>query len=51
MDLVEVGWGNLDWIGLAQDRNGWRALVAVVMNLRVPQNGGRLSSGFTTGAS
>jgi hypothetical protein len=36
MDLVEVGWGNVDWIGLAQDRNRWRALVNSVLNLRVP---------------
>jgi hypothetical protein len=27
MDLGEVGWGDVDWIGLAQDRNRWRALV------------------------
>jgi hypothetical protein len=27
MDLVEVGWGDVDWIGLAKDRNSWRALV------------------------
>jgi hypothetical protein len=27
MDLGEVGWGDVDWIGLAQDRNSWRALV------------------------
>jgi hypothetical protein len=27
MDLVEVVWGNVDWIGLAQDRDRWRALV------------------------
>jgi hypothetical protein len=27
MDLGEVGWGGVDWIGLAKDRNGWRALV------------------------
>jgi hypothetical protein len=26
MDLVEVGWGDMDWIGLAQDRDRWRAL-------------------------
>jgi hypothetical protein len=32
MDLGEVGWGDVDWIGLAQDRNMWRALV----NLQVP---------------
>jgi hypothetical protein len=36
MDLVEVGWGDVDWIGLAQDRCKWRALVNAVMNLRVP---------------
>jgi hypothetical protein len=36
MDLVEVGWGDVDWIGLAQDRARWRALVNSVLNLRVP---------------
>jgi hypothetical protein len=36
MDLGEVGWGGVDWIGLAQDRNRWRALVNSVLNLRVP---------------
>jgi hypothetical protein len=36
MDLGEVGWGDVDWIGLAQDRNRWRALVNWVLNLRVP---------------
>jgi hypothetical protein len=36
MDLIEVGWGDVDWIGLAQDRDRWRALVNSVLNLRVP---------------
>jgi transcription termination factor 2 len=36
VDLVEVGWGDVEWIGLAQDRNRWRALVNSVLNLRVP---------------
>jgi hypothetical protein len=34
MDLGEVGWGDVDWIGLDQDRNRWRALVNSVLNLR-----------------
>jgi hypothetical protein len=36
MDLGEVGWGDVDWIGLAKDRNRWRDLVNSVLNLRVP---------------
>jgi hypothetical protein len=36
MDLREVGYGCVDWIGLAQDRDRWRALVSAVRNLRVP---------------
>jgi hypothetical protein len=34
--LGEVGWGGVDWIGLAQDRDWWRAVVNAAMNLRVP---------------
>jgi hypothetical protein len=36
MYLLEIGWGGVDRIGLVQDRNKWRALVDVVMNLWVP---------------
>jgi hypothetical protein len=36
MDLREIGWGGMDWIDLAQDRDQWSALVNTVMNLRVP---------------
>jgi hypothetical protein len=35
MDLVETGWNDVDWIGLAQDRDNWGALVNAAMNLRV----------------
>jgi hypothetical protein len=36
MDLREIGFGDVDWIHLAQDRDGWQALVNMAMNLRVP---------------
>jgi hypothetical protein len=36
MDFLEIDWGGVDWIGLAQDRDKWRALVNAVMDLRVP---------------
>jgi hypothetical protein len=35
MDLHKVERGGVDWIGLTQDRDRWRALVNVVMNLRI----------------
>jgi hypothetical protein len=49
MELGQVGWGDVDWIGLAQDRNRWRALVNSVLNIQVPRNAGKISSGLTTG--
>jgi hypothetical protein len=36
MDLREIGFGDVDWIHWAQDRDRWRAFVNTVMNLRVP---------------
>jgi hypothetical protein len=35
MDLREIGWGSVEWMQLAQDRDQWQALVNTVMNLRV----------------
>jgi len=40
MDLQEAGGGCGEGMGLAQDRDRWRALVSTVMNLRVPKMGG-----------
>jgi hypothetical protein len=36
MDIGEVGWGDVDWIDLAKDRNRWRAVVNSVLNLWTP---------------
>jgi hypothetical protein len=36
MDLREIGWSDMDWIDLAQDRDQWRILVNTIMNFRVP---------------
>jgi hypothetical protein len=36
MDVIGIGWGGMDWIDLAQDRDCWRALVNVAINLPVP---------------
>jgi hypothetical protein len=44
MDVREMGWGGMDWIGLAEDRGQWKDLVNTVMNLRVPKNDGKFMS-------
>jgi hypothetical protein len=36
MDLREIGWDGVDWVDLVQDRDQWRALVNMVMSIRVP---------------
>jgi hypothetical protein len=48
MALVETEWDGVDWIGEAQNRDKWRALVNAVMNLQIPQNLGKLLSGYVT---
>jgi hypothetical protein len=35
MDVLELGWGDVEWTGLAQDRNKWRAVVNSLLNLRL----------------
>jgi hypothetical protein len=49
MDLSEIGWGGVGWIGQAQDGDKWRALANAVMNLQVAYDVGKLSSGYTIG--
>jgi hypothetical protein len=44
-----IGWGGMDWIDLAQDRDQWRALAKMVMNLWAPQNVGKFLSSCTVG--
>jgi hypothetical protein len=48
-DLFEIGLSVVDWIGLAQDRYGRRALVNSVINLRVPRNAGKLPNDCIAG--
>jgi hypothetical protein len=50
MELREIGWGDIDWINLAQDRDQWKALVNTFMNLRVPCNIEEFLHSCTTGS-
>jgi hypothetical protein len=49
MNLRDIGWYDMDWIDLAQDRDQWRALVNTVMNLPVPQNAGKFLKSYAIG--
>jgi hypothetical protein len=44
--LRDIGWDGVDWMDMAQDRDQWRALVNMILNLRVPQNAGKFLSGW-----
>jgi len=45
MDLQEVGWGDMDWIDLPQDRDRWLSIVDEIRNFRVPENAGNFLTG------
>jgi hypothetical protein len=49
MDLSEIGWVGVGWIGLVLDSDKWKTLVTAVMNFRVSNNAWNLSNGYTTG--
>jgi hypothetical protein len=48
IDLRQIRWDDMDWINQVQDRDQWRALVNMVMNLQVPQNFGKFWSSCIT---
>jgi hypothetical protein len=50
MNFREIGWGSMDWIHLAQDRDEWRVLANTVINLRISENVGKSLSGCSTGS-
>jgi hypothetical protein len=49
IDLIELGWGSMDWIDLPQDRDQFNAFVNTIMNLQVPQSIGKFMSCCVTG--
>jgi hypothetical protein len=49
MELIEIGWGGMDWICRARDRDQWRAFVNTAINLRGPYNVGKFSGGCAAG--
>jgi hypothetical protein len=51
VDVTENGWGDVEWISLAHDRDNWRAFVNAVMNISVLKNAGQLTSGYMTNGS
>jgi hypothetical protein len=50
LDLGEIGWGGMDWIELAQDKDQWRAPVNMIMNFRFHEMLGKLLSSYITGS-
>jgi hypothetical protein len=48
-ELREVGWGDMDWINLAQNKDQWRALANTVTNFLVPYNFSEFLSSCTSG--
>jgi hypothetical protein len=48
--ILEIGWGGVGWVDLAQDRDQWRALVNTVMNLSVTKNVGKFLNSCRTGS-
>jgi hypothetical protein len=49
INFTEIGWGGMNWIDLAQDREWWMAFVNTGMKLRVPYDAGKFSNRCTTG--
>jgi hypothetical protein len=51
VDNIKMDLREMDWIDLAQERDKWRALVNIVMNIRIPQNAGKFLSSCRIGFS